>query len=126
MMQKNHEISHAKSWIHKLAAMDAHPKLTGILQSSRIMTQQYAAFCRLHNLMAFTYSQNGHQQLLADTLAASGCDTLICDQRHYPALWYMLHQINRPMLIILNQEMWTPDWCWQFDHHQFLCQQDLL
>ncbi|GAB6262328.1 hypothetical protein [Photobacterium sp. R1] len=125
-MQKSHELSQAKSWIDMLSAMDAKPKLTGILQSSRVITQQLAAFSRLHHLMAFAYTRKSHQQLLAETIAASGCDTLICDQHHYPALWYMLRQVKRPMLIILNQELWTPDWCWQFSHHRFLCQQDLL
>ncbi|QUJ66216.1 hypothetical protein KDD30_08400 [Photobacterium sp. GJ3] len=124
-MQKSQVISQARSWIDMLTALERKPRLTGIIQSSRIVSQQLAAFCRLNHLMSFVYSQSSHQQLLAETIAVSACDTLICDQRHYPALWYMLHQVKRPMLIILNQEEWTPDWCWQFGQHQFLCQQDL-
>ncbi|MCW8329709.1 hypothetical protein MD588_12905 [Photobacterium sp. SDRW27] len=124
-MQTCKEITQAATWVDLLTQMERHPRLIGILQSSGSLARQFSACCQHHDLMSFCTTTTLEQQLMAETIAASGCDTLISDRQHYDLLIYILSLQHKPMTIILNQECWTPDWCWQLPRHRFLCQQDL-
>ncbi|OLQ77668.1 hypothetical protein BIT28_04780 [Photobacterium proteolyticum] len=125
-MQKGNEFTHATSWVRLLTNQKNQPRLVGILQSSLSLARHLVGCCQLHELMSFYKASDVNRQLMADTIAASGCDTLICDRQHYNALIYILSLRQQPMTVILNQENYKPDWCWQFPQHQFLCQQDII
>ena len=124
-MPQGEQVVQATTWVNLLANMDQQPRLIGILQSSPFLAHQYSAFCHINGFKSFSITLTPDRQLTAETIAASGCDVLICDQAHYELLIYILSLQNKPMTVILNQECWTPDWCWQLPQHHFLCLQDI-
>ncbi|WP_064604868.1 hypothetical protein [Photobacterium sp. J15] len=124
-MQKCQQIRQAASWIELLSTMKARPKLVGILQSSPPLAKQLLTYCHVKGLSSFGKANRINTQLMAETIAASACDSLICDREHYETLFHVLHHHPQKMTVILNQEIKLPDWCCQFHNHNFLCQQDL-
>ena len=118
-MQKGNELSQTTTWIRLLASQENQPRLVGILQSSLSLARQLMASCQLNELVSFYKASDVNRQLMADTIVASACDTLICDRQHYNALIYILSLRQHPMTVILNQENYMPDWCWQFPQHRF-------
>lgn len=124
-MQSFKHVAQTAIWVNLLANMDKRPRLIGILQSSAALSLQFSSCCRQKELRSFCCKNVSQRQLLGETIAASGCDTLICDRHHYDLLIYILSLQPKAMTVILNQECWTPDWCWQLPRHHFLCQQDL-
>lgn len=124
-MQRCKEITQATTWVNLLTKQKKPPRLVGILQSSIPLARQYLICCRNSELMSFYKTRNVNQQLMAETIAVSACDTLICDRQHYNTLIYILSLRQHPMTVILNQEDYMPDWCSQLSNHRFLCQQDI-
>ncbi|RWX57000.1 hypothetical protein [Photobacterium chitinilyticum] len=125
-MQRCKEFKQATTWINLLTKLEKQPRLVGILQSSTSLAKQLISCCQNQNLMSFCKTKGAEQQLMAETIAVSACDTLICDRQHYNDLIYILSLRHQPMTVILNQENYMPDWCWQLPQHQFLCQQDII
>ncbi|CAG19793.1 hypothetical protein [Photobacterium profundum] len=125
-MPKSKEITQVQAWIQLLNTLETTPRLIGVLTSPLSLTKRFMAKLQKNDLMSFSHTSHLDIQLLAETIAASACDTLICDRENYPLLQPILLLQRQPMTIILNQECWSPDWCWQYPQHHFLCQQDLV
>ena len=92
-MQKGNEFSQTTTWIRLLANQENQPRLVGILQSSLSLARQLMASCQLNELVSFYKASDVNRQLMADTIAASGCD----GSRGIPAglmfHWYRLHSV---------------------------------
>ncbi|RXJ74955.1 hypothetical protein CS022_01895 [Veronia nyctiphanis] len=52
-------------------------------------------------------------------------NVVVCDKPNYNSLWRLLTLHDSAVIVILIDERWTPDWCWQFKHHIFLTHQCL-
>ncbi|MFD2180367.1 hypothetical protein [Veronia pacifica] len=52
-------------------------------------------------------------------------NVVICDSKRYDSLFRLLTLLHHQAIVVLVDEMWTPDWCWHFRKHLFLTRQDL-